>query len=334
MNEEKRIEIDSPPIGKIVGAVVSLALVLALAWTAMAGELVSLYTPPAGGTAYILGAGITAVTNRHLSQATLVHEAATGTMDMVRRMMQKESQKKDVLAVFGSPDAFRAYNGLGEYSGRPFTGLRAIVFVNASDQYFVVPANSPIRSFGDVKGKRIGIGGPGSTVANSALLFFEYAGIKKTDFKPYYYSYREVVEGIQNGSLDGGFLGGGYPIAAYQELALQHNVRIVPVDEKILQRIVAEHPYYYGSVVKAKAYKGLEKDTTIYGFATALWTHAGVSADFVYRLLKNLFEHKADYYAIHTSARDMTAESAIKGIPLPFHPGAEKYLREIGAFKK
>ena len=69
------------------------------------------------------------------------------------------------------------------------------------------------------------------------------------------------------------------------------------------------------------------------GFTTAEFTHLGVSAEVVYKLLKNLFDHKADYYSIHSSAKEMTVENATKGIPLLFHPGAEKYLKEIGAMK-
>jgi TRAP transporter TAXI family solute receptor len=298
-----------------------------------ASELVPLYTPPVGGTAYVLGAGVVSVTNKYILNANLVHEATTGTMDMVRRMIQREAGKKPCFGIFGTPDGWKAYKGEAEYGGKPFSSLRSVVFVNASDMYLVVPAKSPIKSFSDVKGKRVGIGGPGSTVANSALLFLEYFGVAKNDFKPYYYTYRETIEGIQDGSLDGGFVGGGFPIAIYTELALKHDVRIVPVDEKVLEKVISEHPYYYQTVVKAKSYKGLEQDTAIYGFTTALWTHSGVPADFVYSLLKNLFVNKDDYYAIHKSARDMSPENALKGIPVLFHPGAEKYLREIGVMK-
>jgi TRAP transporter TAXI family solute receptor len=297
-------------------------------------ELVPLYTPPVGGTAYILGAGIVSVTNKYLPDAHLVHEATTGTMDMVRRMVQREAEKKPCFAIFGTPDAWKAYKGQDVYAGKPFSELRAVVFVNASDMYLVVPANSPIKSFADVKGKRIGIGGPGSTVATSALLFLQYSGVSKKDFKPYYYTYKESVEGIQDGSLDGGFVGGGYPIAIYTELAMRHDVRIVPIGEQILKKVMAEHPYYYGTVVKARSYKGLEQDTLIYGFTTALFTVSDVSNDFVYALLKNLFDHKEDYYAVHRSAKDLTPQDAMKGVPIPFHPGAEKYLKEIGVMKK
>ena len=87
-------------------------------------------------------------------------------------------------------------------------------------------------------------------------------------------------------------------------------------------------------MVKAKSYRGLDQDTLIYGFTTALFTLSNVSTDFVYKLLKNLFDHKVDYYAIHQSAKDMTAEDAMKGVPVAFHAGAEKYLKEIGVMKK
>ena len=299
-----------------------------------ATELIPFYTPPAGGTAYVLGAGVVSVTNKYLPEVKLVHEACTGTMDIERRMFMREGQKKDAFGIFGAVDGWRAFKGEGEYAGKPFSTLRAVVYLNGTDLYMVVPANSPIKSYADAKGKRLGMGGPGSTVANTAHFLLEQNGVAKKDFKPYYFTYKETVEGIQDGSLDGGFVAGGFPIAAYTELATTHHVRIVPVDEALVKKITAEHPYYYRNVVKAKSYKGVEQDTTIMGFTTALWTHGGVNTDLIYKLLKNLFDHKADYYSIHTSAKDMTAEDATKGIPLPFHPGAEKYLKEIGALKK
>jgi TRAP transporter TAXI family solute receptor len=298
-----------------------------------ATELIPFYTPPAGGTAYVLGAGIISVTNKHVADVKIVHEAASGTMDIVRRMMQRESMKKDCFGVFGTVDGWNAYNGKNEYAGKPFTNLRMVVFVNATDLYFVVPANSSIKSYGDVKGKRIGMGGPGSTPANTALFLFEQFGVTKNDFKPYYYTYKETVEGIQDGSLDGGFVAGGFPIAAYSELSTTHNVRIVPVDEAVLNKVTSEHPYYYRTAVKAKSYKGIERDTPIMGFTTAVFTHNGVSSDFIYKFLKNLFDHRADYYSIHSSAKDMTPETALKGASVPIHPGAEKYLKEIGVKK-
>jgi uncharacterized protein len=321
---------------RVLSSVAGICLFLALlhpGTVSGAGELVPFYTPPAGGVAYVLGAGIITVNNKYITEAKMVHEATTGTMDIVRRMMARAEAKKDSFSIFGTVDGFRAYKGEGEYSGKAFTSLRHVVFVNGTDLYLVVPANSPIKSYGDVKGKRIGMGGPGSTVANTAHFLFEQHGVKKEDFKPYYFTYRETVDGIQDGSLDGGFVAGGYPIAAYTELSSRHNVRVVPVDEALMKKIMTEHPYYYNSLIKANAYKGLDKDTPILGFTTALFSTENVSADFMYKFIKNLFEHKDDYYAIHTSAKDMSRETALKGRSVPLHPGAEKYYKEIGVIK-
>ncbi len=312
------------------------AVLLILAGTSglhAANELIPLYTLPAGGTVYVLGAGIVSVNNKYMPDSKLVQQAATGTLDIARKMMQKDVQKKESFGIFANVDAYNAYKGNNEYARKPFANLRAVCFINSTELYLVVRANSPIQSYRDCKGKRIGVGAAGSTVANTALFLLEQHGVPKNAFKTQYYSYREVVEGIQDNSLDGGFLAGGFPIAAYTELSTNFNVRIVPVDEAVLKKLT-DYPYYYRTVVKAKSYKGLDKDVPIMGFSTALHTTANTNPDLVYKVVKNLFEHKSDYYAIHSSAKELTVQSAAKGIAEPFHPGAEKYLKEIGALKK
>ena len=207
------------------------------------------------------------------------------------------------------------------------------MFNQLVDLYLAVPANSSIKTYADVKGKRIGMGGPGSSVANTGLLTLQEYGVKKEDFKPYYFVYKESIEGIQDGSLDGAFFAGGSPMPSYLELSTRNNVRIIPVDEKIANKIIAEHPGYYTSIVKAKSYKGLEQDTRIMGWTGAIWTHASVTDDLIYRWIKNLFDHKEDYFAVHADAKALNIKDYNKGVAVPFHPGAEKYFKEVGVWK-
>jgi TRAP transporter TAXI family solute receptor len=309
-----------------------LFVIFAIAGGAPAAELVPLYTLPAGGTVYVLGGGVVSVNNKHMTDTKLVQQASSGSLDIVRKMMQKDAQKKASFGIFATSDAFNAYKGNNEYARKAFPNLRAVAFINSTDLYLVVRTNSPIKSYKDCAGKRIGIGAAGSTMANTALFLLEQHGVPKNGFKIQYYSYREIVEGIQNNSLDGGFLAGGFPIAAYTELATNFDVRIVPVDGAVLKRL-SEYPYYYRTVVKAKSYKGVDKDVPVMGFAVALHTTANTSPELVYKVIKNLFEHKKDYYAIHSSAKELTLENVKKGIAEPFHPGAEKYFKEVGTFK-
>jgi len=317
--------------------VVVIAILLLAVFTHPASsqqQLVSFASPAAGGLSYVTVAGMVNTTNRYMPGGVkFVHEATTGTLDMVRRLQIAYGQKKEMLAAFGTPDGWNAYKGEAEYKGRAFNQLRSVIFNHFVDLYLAVPANSPIKSYADVKGKRIGMGGPGSSPANLAHLILDYYGVTKKDFRPFYFVYKETVEGIQDGSLDGGILAGGYPMPSYLELATRHNVRIVPVDEKIASKLIAEHPGHYQNVVKAKSYKGLEQDTLILGWTSAIWTHAGVSNDLVYNFLKTLFDHKEEYYQIHQEARGLTLENATKTIMVPFHPGAERYLKEMGTIK-
>jgi TRAP transporter TAXI family solute receptor len=233
----------------------------------------------------------------------------------------------------GTPDGWNAYKGAAEYSKTPFTTMRAVVSGPGTDVYLVVPAKSPIKSYADVKGKRIGMGGPGSTPANTAHFLLDASGVPKADFKPFYYTYKETAEGIQDGSLDGGFLAGSFPVAVITELSSRTDVRIVPVDDAVLKKVLPDHPYYYRNVVRPKAYKGVEQDTPVMGFGGSVWTHAGVSDDLVYRFVKNLFEHKEDFYAIHPAAKWMTHQTAMFQPTVPFHPGALKYFKEVGIAK-
>ncbi len=317
--------------------ITSLCMLLLSVWVTPATaqqRLVSFASPAAGGLSYVTVAGMVNTVNKYMpGNVKFVHEATTGTLDMVRRFQIAYGQKKDMLAAFGTPDGWNAYKGEAEYKGRGFPELRSVIFNHIVDLYLAVPANSPIKSYADVKGKRIGMGGPGSSPANLGHLILEYYGVTKKDFKPFYFVYKETIEGIQDGSLDGGFLAGGYPMPSYLELATRFNARIVPVDDKIAKKIIADHPGHYQNVVKAKSYRGLEQDTPIIGWTSAVWTHSGVSNDLIYNFLKTLFDHKEEYYQIHQDARGLTLENATKTILVPFHPGAEKYLREMGAIK-
>ena len=143
----------------MVGTCLFLASVFISSDASAQEKLVAFYSPPAGGGAYTLVAGEVMVSNRYMGGGVkFVHEQTTGTMEMVRRLMTAESQKKDAFASFGSTDGYNAYKGRQEYSGKPFTDLRAVVFNQLVDLYLAVPVNSPIKTYADVRGKRIAMG--------------------------------------------------------------------------------------------------------------------------------------------------------------------------------
>ncbi len=301
---------------------------------AVAAEVVPFMTVGAGGTAFPLGAGMVSVTNKYNTAGPkLVHEATSGTLEMVRKLAAAEKQRKPAIAMFGTTEGWDAYKGLGDYKGKAFPGLRSICFNQDFALHLVVSARSGIKSHADLKGKRVAIGGPGSTIATTSLLILEHYGITKKDFKFYYYNFREMIEGIADGSLDGGFIGGAYPVAAVTEITTTNDVRIIPVDEKILERIVKERPGYIKMVVKGKWYRGTDVDVPVLGWTSGVHTHAATPDPIVYNFMKALFEHLPEYHQGHMAAKNLTRESATRGLTAPLHPAAQKYFQDIGVIK-
>ena len=99
----------------------------------------SLRRPPAA-VPTLQAAGIVTITNKYLSDVNLVHEATSSSMEIVRRMMQREATNKDAFGIFSCDEGWRAYRGEADFKGKPFAGLRAVAFNMATDLYFVVLA--------------------------------------------------------------------------------------------------------------------------------------------------------------------------------------------------
>lgn len=297
-------------------------------------EIVPIYTPPAGGAAYILGGGIANIVNKELSGVQLVAESTSGSVEMVKLVSERWSNNKDAFAIIASDGVYNGYTGQNEFD-KAYPELRAVSYIYGAEVYLVVPAESSIRSYADLKSKRVGVGAPGSTLSSVATTLIEkYYGISKDDYKPLPLSYKEVVQGIKDGSIDAGFLAGATPMASYNELSSSKDVRIIQVDEDILEKVVQEYPYYYRSRVKAGTYKNIDQDIPILAFGVVILTHEKTDEDLVYNLLKTVVENNADLVAVHKVAGQMKPETLLNGIGIPLHPGAQKYMDENGITKK
>jgi TRAP transporter TAXI family solute receptor len=295
-----------------------------------ASRVVPLYTPPSGGPGYMMGAALASLVKKYVPGVEMVVEPTTGTLEMLRLLQERQGMKREAFAQIGAPDVYDAFKGrTGTFVGKPYSDVRALTFLYGSTGVLVVSQNSPIKSYADLKGKRVGVGGAGSSTAIMCLAVAEAHGVKRDAFKPIFYGYKETAEGIADKSLDAGF----FPLTTYAELVLTNDVRIVPVDEPMIKKVTATLPYYV-SVIKAKSYKGVEQDIPTMSFAVALFTYKDVSEDTVYNVLRALYEHLPEFQQVHLMAKQTTPGNALNGISVPFHPGAEKYFKEIGVMKK
>jgi TRAP transporter TAXI family solute receptor len=301
---------------------------------AWAKELVPIVTPGAGGTSYILGAGIGTIARKYLPETDCVVQAEAGVTTMLKRVHEYYMRNQSAFTVCDGNGVWSAYNGVGLFAGKEkYTELRGVTFLHSVELYLVVRKSSGIRSFMDAKGKRIAVGPPGSSVAASGLALFNAHGLTDKDFKVVYLSYNEVVEGIKDNSIDGGFLAGSTPFASYSELAFTQDVTVVPVRPDVMKTIAEKYLYFFPYTLKKGTYKGIETDVPTIGFAGILATHEKTSPDLVYKLVKALYEHKNELVAIHKVAEHMNLKNFRDGIGVPMHEGAMRYYREVGVIK-
>ena len=299
-----------------------------------AKELVPIVTPGAGGTAYILGAGISTVGRKYVPDTDYVVQAESGVTTMLKKVHDYYKRNRPAFTVCDGNGVWSAYTATGLFAGKEkYSELRGVTFIHAVELYFATKKNSGIKSFTDAKGKRIAVGPPGSSTAAAGMLLFNAHGLTDKDFKPVYLSYNEVVEGIKDNSIDGGILAGSSPIASYNELCLTQDVIIVPVRPEVGKAISEKYLYFFPSTVKRGTYKGIDTDVPIVGFSSILATHERTNPELVYKLLKALYEHKDELVAIHKAAENLSLKTALTGIGVPLHEGAKRYYKEVGILK-
>ncbi|MBP7491309.1 MAG: TAXI family TRAP transporter solute-binding subunit [Rhodoferax sp.] len=196
----------------------------------------------------------------------------------------------------------------------------------------VANADSGIKTLADLKGKRISVGAAKSGTELNARAIFKAAGINYADLaKVEYLAFGESVELMKNRQLDATLQSAGLGVASIRDLATAVNIIVIPVPADVVAKV--GDAAYQAAVIPANTYTGQTTDIATAAIPNFLITHAGVSDDLAYQMTKSMYENLDTLYAAHNSAKTIKRENAIKGMPVPLHPGAQRYYKEVGLIK-
>lgn len=210
--------------------------------------------------------------------------------------------------------------------------LRGLAGIYTNYIQIVAAADSGITSLADLKGKRVSVGAPRSGTELNARAIFKAAGMSYADLgKVEYLPFGESVELIKNRQLDATLQSAGLGVASIRDLANAVKIVVIPVPPEVVAKI--GDAAYQPMVIPANTYEGQTTDVPTAGVRNILVTHAGVPEDVVYRMTKSMFEHLDQLVAAHAAAKAIKPEGAADNLPLPLHPGAERYYREAGLLK-
>ncbi|MBG0844833.1 TAXI family TRAP transporter solute-binding subunit [Pseudomonas chengduensis] len=224
-----------------------------------------------------------------------------------------------------------AWNGVEDAGFKaPLKKIRAIAGTYPNYIQIVANAESGIKTLEDLKGKRISVGAPKSGTELNARAIFEAAGLTYKDMgKVEFLPYAESVELIKNRQLDATLQSSGLGMAAIRDLASTMKISFVAIPAEVTAKI--DNAAYEAATIPAGTYDGQDADVPTVAITNILVSHEGVSDEVAYQMTKLMFDNLGRLGTAHSAAQDIKLESATQNLPIPLHPGAERFYKEAGA---
>lgn len=209
--------------------------------------------------------------------------------------------------------------------------LRGIAGIYSNYVQIVASKDSGVKTLTDLKGKSLSVGAPASGTELNARTILTSAGMSYKDLgKVEYLPFAESVELMKNRQIDATLQSSGLGVASIRDLSASLPINIVAVPAAEVEKIGT--PYVPG-IIPAGTYDGQTEDVPTATVGNYLITNAGVSDETAYQMTKQLFENLDRLTAAHSAAKAIDIKKALVGMPVPLHPGAERYYREVGILK-
>jgi uncharacterized protein len=313
---------------KLFGACVAVLFLVGAVASASAADNLVLATGGTAGTYYPFGGAMAKIWNSKIKDMNVTAQTSGASAENVRLVNKKEVE----LALVQSDTLDFAFNATEAFK-EPLKGMSAIAVLYPEIIQVVVGAASPIKSVADLKGKRVGVGAPGSgTEANFRQLLDAY-GMKKEDVNFQFLSFAESAEAYKDKHIDAFIVTAGIPNAGIMDVATQNEIRILDIPADVAAKLTQKYPFLAAVKIPANTYKGQTAEVSTVAVNAVLIAGAGLSEAIVYNLTKALFENQAELAAAHAKGKELNIQYAVKGVSIPFHPGAVKYYKEKGLMK-
>jgi TRAP transporter TAXI family solute receptor len=292
-------------------------------------QFITVLTGGTSGVYYPMGVALSQIYGKALPDAKASVQSTKASAENLNLL---QAGRGEIAFTLGDTlsDAWKGNAEAGFKS--PLKKLRGVAAIYPNYIQIVASADSGIKTLADLKGKRISVGAPKSGTELNARAILKAAGLTYNDFaKVEYLPFGESVELMKNRQLDATLQSAGLGVASLRDLATSIKVVVVPIPANVVSKV--GDPAYQASVIPANTYEGQTTDVPTAAIQNFLATHEGVPADTVYILTKAMFENLDQLQSAHAAAKAIKKETAAKGMPLPLHPGAEKYYREAGLLK-
>ena len=289
----------------------------------------SIATGGTGGVYYPYGGGIAKVLNERLPGVRATAEVTAASVDNIKFIRDGRADLAFTLA----DTLADAVHARGAFAGGPPPPVASLAVLYSNYTQLVTLASSGIASVGDLRGKVVSTGAPGSGTEVIAFRLLGAAGLDANrDVRRQSLGASESADALKDGKLDAFFWSAGLPNPAVQDLSHTPGItiRLVP-NADLLPRLQSQFgSLYFRLEIPASTYPGVNTPVPVVGVANVLVVNISMPEDVAYDVTRVLFENQPELASIHPEARHLSLRTAVEGSPAPFHPGAVRYYREKG----
>lgn len=315
---------------KIATATVVLA---GFSFSAQADQFVRIVSGPSGGSWYPLGAAMSEIINKNLKGVS----SSNGPGGGVGNIKDVSKGNAELGWSYGHT-AYNGMNGRGAFK-KAYPNVRYMATLYPAGLQTAVPADSKIMSYADLKDKNISPGKAqwsGFAAYKMVVGYYGYSvdDVKKNGGTVHHVSYSDSVALMKDGHIDA-FAGlTSVPQASFLDLEFSKGIRLLPIEQSILDRILKENPGYITVTVTKDHYKSLAAPVPTLGAVTVLVANKDLPDDVAYNVIKALWDNHGELLKVKKVWSKVKLEDGLLGAAIPVHPGAKRFYDEKGVSVK
>ena len=287
-------------------------------------KFLNIGTGGTAGTYYPIGGAMAEILNKEIPGMSASAQSTGASVANVNMLGDGTID----LATVQNDIAYYAAHGTEMFVDKKVDGLKGVASLYPETCQFVTLKSSGIKSLSELKGKRIAVGAVGSGVEANVRQILAAYGISYDDIDAQYLSFAEGASALKDGNVDVAVLTAGYPTASVQDIAAQNPVRLLPVEDKIADDLIAQYPFYTKTVIPGGTYAGFDEAVPSVSVMAMLVAGPTVNEELGYKVTKAIFSHLDRLQAAHAVGKQITRDSVKAGMSLPMNEGAEKYFNE------
>ena len=283
-----------------------------------------------GGAFYVVAGGVA-----KLLEQTMKIPVTAAVTEGSRENVRLIDRKQIFMGVIASNNSYPAYHGTMTFKKKHPLALVMGLYPNAFSLHSM--PKTPIKSFNELKGKRVGVG-TGRTWDAFMVPLIEAHGLTYKDFKPVYAGLSDLYTQLGDGIIAAmpTMVSGLSPVPGALRLHAEKGAHYLAPDPAAVEKIVKKFPYMTKITIPKTTPTYTQDIETLDIGGPLLTVRNDADAELVYMVTKLLHQNLDRMAGDVRYFKYAQVNPAVltTQIGVPYHPGAVRYWKEAGLWKE